>query len=104
MQGEDQKKLDIVANEVFINVLRRSGQCSVLVRPFHLSISSLRDCTTRLFSLLLPSQGSDLHASLIAAGINGSLRISAPDEAIQIANPFNVISDRFLKRLMRRSS
>ena len=30
-QGEDQKKLDIVANEVFINVLRRSGQCSVLV-------------------------------------------------------------------------
>ena len=32
-QGEDQKKLDIVANEVFINVLRRSGQCSVLVGP-----------------------------------------------------------------------
>ena len=32
-QGEDQKKLDIVANEVFINVLRRSGQCSVLVLP-----------------------------------------------------------------------
>ncbi|CAK0782523.1 hypothetical protein CVIRNUC_005741 [Coccomyxa viridis] len=31
IQGEDQKKLDIVANEVFINVLRRSGQCSVLV-------------------------------------------------------------------------
>ncbi len=36
LQGEDQKKLDIVANEVFINVLRRSGQCSVLVssHPF----------------------------------------------------------------------
>ena len=33
LQGEDQKKLDIVANEVFINVLRRSGQCSVLVGP-----------------------------------------------------------------------
>lgn len=31
MQGEDQKKLDIVANEVFMNVLKRSGQCSVLV-------------------------------------------------------------------------
>ena len=41
MQGEDQKKLDIVANEVFINVLRRSGQCSVLVGPLHLSILSL---------------------------------------------------------------
>ena len=31
VQGEDQKKLDIVANEVFKNVLRRSGQCAVLV-------------------------------------------------------------------------
>ena len=31
VQGEDQKKLDILANEVFINVLRRCGQCSVLV-------------------------------------------------------------------------
>lgn len=31
MQGEDQKKLDIVANEVFKNVLRKSGQCAVLV-------------------------------------------------------------------------
>ena len=41
MQGEDQKKLDIVANEVFINVLRRSGQCSVLVGPLHLSIFTL---------------------------------------------------------------
>jgi hypothetical protein len=32
LQGEDQKKLDVLANEVFINVLRRCGQCSVLVR------------------------------------------------------------------------
>ena len=31
-QGEDQKKLDIIANEVFKNVLKRSGQCCVLVR------------------------------------------------------------------------
>jgi fructose-1,6-bisphosphatase len=31
VQGEDQKKLDIVANEVFKNVLRKSGQCCVLV-------------------------------------------------------------------------
>ncbi|CAL8470986.1 g10528 [Coccomyxa elongata] len=31
VQGEDQKKLDVLANEVFINVLRRCGQCSVLV-------------------------------------------------------------------------
>jgi len=31
VQGEDQKKLDIVANEVFKNVLRKSGQCAVLV-------------------------------------------------------------------------
>jgi fructose-1,6-bisphosphatase len=30
-QGEDQKKLDVLANEVFINVLKRCGQCSVLV-------------------------------------------------------------------------
>ena len=35
---EDQKKLDVLANEVFINVLRRCGQCSVLVRPFPLHI------------------------------------------------------------------
>ena len=31
VQGEDQKKLDILANEVFINMLKRSGQCAVLV-------------------------------------------------------------------------
>ena len=31
VQGEDQKKLDIVANEVFKNSLRRSGQCCILV-------------------------------------------------------------------------
>ena len=31
MQGEDQKKLDLVANEVFKNSLRRSGQCCILV-------------------------------------------------------------------------
>lgn len=31
VQGEDQKKLDIVANEVFKNSLRRSGQCCILI-------------------------------------------------------------------------
>lgn len=31
VQGEDQKKLDILSNEVFKNVLRKSGQCCVLV-------------------------------------------------------------------------
>ena len=31
VQGEDQKKLDVVANDVFKNVLRKSGQCAVLV-------------------------------------------------------------------------
>jgi len=30
-QGEDQKKLDILANEVFINLLTKCGQCAVLV-------------------------------------------------------------------------
>ncbi|KAL3147454.1 Fructose-1,6-bisphosphatase, cytosolic [Trebouxia sp. C0009 RCD-2024] len=31
VQGEDQKKLDILANEVFSNMLAKSGQCSALV-------------------------------------------------------------------------
>ena len=31
VQGEDQKKLDVVANEVFKNMLKKSGQCAVLV-------------------------------------------------------------------------
>lgn len=31
VQGEDQKKLDIISNEVFKNVLRKTGQCAVLV-------------------------------------------------------------------------
>lgn len=31
VQGEDQKKLDLVANEVFKNSLRRSGQCCILI-------------------------------------------------------------------------
>jgi fructose-1,6-bisphosphatase I len=30
-KGEDQKKLDILANEVFVNVLRKSGQCFALI-------------------------------------------------------------------------
>lgn len=33
VQGEDQKKLDVLANDVFINLLRKCGQCGVLVRP-----------------------------------------------------------------------
>ena len=32
VQGEDQKKLDLLSNEVFKNSLRRSGQCCILVR------------------------------------------------------------------------
>ena len=31
VQGEDQKKLDVLANDVFITLLRKSGQCAVLV-------------------------------------------------------------------------
>ena len=31
VQGEDQKKLDVLANDVFIALLRKSGQCAVLV-------------------------------------------------------------------------
>lgn len=31
VQGEDQKKLDVLANEVFINMLAKSGQCAVIV-------------------------------------------------------------------------
>lgn len=57
MQGEDQKKLDIVANEVFINVLKRSGQCSVLVRPLHLSISSLERLHNKALLTLLVITG-----------------------------------------------
>lgn len=32
LQGEDQKKLDILADNVFVNVLTRCGQCAVLVQ------------------------------------------------------------------------
>ncbi|KAK9831444.1 hypothetical protein WJX81_006023 [Elliptochloris bilobata] len=31
VQGEDQKKLDVLANEVFVNLLTKCGQCAVLV-------------------------------------------------------------------------
>lgn len=31
VQGEQQKKLDVIANDVFVNLLRKSGQCCVLV-------------------------------------------------------------------------
>ncbi len=31
LQGEDQKKLDVLADDVFVNVLSRCGQCAVLV-------------------------------------------------------------------------
>lgn len=34
LQGEDQKKLDILANEVFSNMLAKSGQCAALVSTF----------------------------------------------------------------------
>lgn len=30
-QGEQQKKLDVLANEVFINMLAKSGQCAIIV-------------------------------------------------------------------------
>ena len=31
VQGEDQKKLDVLANEAFMNILSRCGQCGLLV-------------------------------------------------------------------------
>lgn len=31
IQGEQQKKLDVIANDVFVNLMRKSGQCCVLV-------------------------------------------------------------------------
>ena len=31
VQGEEQKKLDVLADDVFVNVLTRCGQCAVLV-------------------------------------------------------------------------
>lgn len=31
VQGEDQKKLDVLANEAFVNILSRCGQCGLLV-------------------------------------------------------------------------
>ena len=52
MQGEDQKKLDILANEVFINVLRRSGQTAVLVPDLSLlPVDKLCQCHPTNFRL-----------------------------------------------------
>ena len=31
VQGEDQKKLDVIANEIFINALKSSGTTAILV-------------------------------------------------------------------------
>ncbi len=66
MQGEDQKKLDVIANEVFKNSLRRSGQCCILVRAQRRgaraagAVAAAAVCAgvgdskgTRLFALLL---------------------------------------------------
>lgn len=30
-QGEDQKKLDVLSNDIMVNALRASGKCSVMV-------------------------------------------------------------------------
>lgn len=42
LQGEDQKKLDILANEVFLNMLAKSGQCAIVVSMFvqHLFVNA----------------------------------------------------------------
>jgi fructose-1,6-bisphosphatase I len=46
VQGEDQKKLDLIANEVFKNVLLRSGQCSIMVSGVETRfISNGAECT-----------------------------------------------------------
>lgn len=31
MQGEEQKKLDVLSNDIMVNALRASGKCAVLV-------------------------------------------------------------------------
>lgn len=31
VQGEDQKKLDVLSNDIMVNALRASGKCSVMV-------------------------------------------------------------------------
>ena len=50
VQGEDQKKLDVLANDVFITLLRKSGQCAVLVR---LQVTMTLTLTWTLNSLTL---------------------------------------------------
>lgn len=42
LQGEDQKKLDILANEVFLNMLANSGQCAVVVSSY-MSLTVMSD-------------------------------------------------------------
>jgi fructose-1,6-bisphosphatase I len=31
VQGEDQKKLDVLSNDIMVNALQASGKCSVMV-------------------------------------------------------------------------
>lgn len=31
VQGEDQKKLDVLSNDIMVNALRASGKCAVMV-------------------------------------------------------------------------
>lgn len=54
VQGEQQKKLDVIANDVFVNLLRKSGQCCVLVRRYvHLGGRVFERCVS-MWGLVSP--------------------------------------------------
>ena len=57
MQGEDQKKLDIVSNEVFCNALRNSGKTGVIAseeEDFPVAVEETYSGTSAGLSIGLP--------------------------------------------------
>ena len=69
MQGEDQKKLDIVSNEVFCNALRNSGKTGVIAseeEDFPVAVEETYSGTSVNLSLECPSRCCNSHLEPIA--------------------------------------
>lgn len=49
IQGEDQKKLDVIANELFINMLKSSFEVGTQIVPSRLSILYVTCCRSALW-------------------------------------------------------
>ena len=100
MQGEEQKKLDVLSNDIMVNALRASGKTAVLVSEELDDAIIIEDGYKGKYCVVFdPLDGS----SNIDAGVNIGT-IFGIYKVVSFRSFFSIISDRFTPHVKRPDS